>query len=67
MVKNKKNLFPRLMTIRPKVFPLGTSPHNATSLNSDSSLLNHPGEVTSHSENNISVIENTSLQSTQSK
>ena len=43
------------------------SPCNATSLNSDSSLLNYPGEATSHFENNISVFENTSLQSTQNK
>lgn len=39
------------------------SPCNATLSNSDSSLLNHPIKP-SHSENNVSVIENTSLQST---
>ena len=37
------------------------SPRNTTSSNSDSRLLNHLGEATSHSENNISAIENTSL------
>ena len=61
------NLFPRLIAIRPKAFPLGTTPNTVTSSNSDSSLLNHPREATSHSKNNISVIGNTSLQSTQNQ
>ena len=37
------------------------SPRNATSSNSDSRLLNHPTEALSHSEINVSAIENTSL------
>ena len=107
-------LFPRIIAIRPKVFPLSRkgktdyrcklckkdnhlgssgvgvlkkhelseeykaninlktdhnffSPRNATSSNSDSILLNHTGEATSHSENNVSVIANTSLQSTRNQ
>ena len=43
------------------------SSHNATLSNSDSSLLNHPREQTSHSESNISVIESTSHQSSQNR
>ena len=43
------------------------SPHNTASLNWDSSLLNYPGEATSQSENNVSVIENAFLQSTQNE
>ena len=43
------------------------SPWNTTLLNSDSSLVNHPGETRSHCENNVSVIEKTSLQSAQNQ
>ena len=44
-----------------------SSPWNTTLLNSESSLVNHPGETRSHCENNVSVIEKTSLQSAQNQ